>query len=162
MVLSEQNARKYTYASGRFTGPDLQKLCIVLKNAVAVPVHGESTPYIVPSVPDVVLTHLQDGVLHSMELLQKVRFIDSFLNCFIISRCFDLNAFLITIISQEALNGPDNLRTMIVLIFLQLLSFSKLACEAPIYGKIPTKHISQIRGVSVRTWTSQLRLAVDI
>lgn len=56
----------------RFTGPDLQKLCIVLKNAVAVPVHGESTPYILPTMPDVVLTHLQDGVLHSMELLQKV------------------------------------------------------------------------------------------
>ncbi|XP_039310634.1 protein MON2 homolog isoform X8 [Solenopsis invicta] len=103
----------------KFTSPDLQKLCSVLKNAVAVPVHGESTPYILPSVPDVVLTHLQDEVLHSMELLQK-----------------------------EALNGPDNLRMMIVLIFLQLLSFSKLACEAPTYGKIPTKHISQIRGVS--------------
>lgn len=56
----------------RFTSPDLQKLCIVLKNAVAVPVHGESTPYILPTMPDVVLTHLQDGVLHSMELLQKV------------------------------------------------------------------------------------------
>ncbi|XP_067205891.1 protein MON2 homolog isoform X2 [Linepithema humile] len=109
----------FQHIRNKFTGPDLQKLCIVLKNAVAVPVHGESTPYILPSVPDVVLTHLQDEVLHSMELLQK-----------------------------EALNGPDNLRTMIVLIFLQLLSFSKLACEAPTYGKIPTKHISQIRGVS--------------
>lgn len=65
-----------------------------------------------------------------------------------------------SIISQEALNGPDNLRTMIVLIFLQLLSFSKLACEAPIYGKIPTKHISQIRGVSVRTWILQFDLAI--
>ncbi|KAF7390915.1 hypothetical protein HZH66_009395 [Vespula vulgaris] len=103
----------------KFTGTDLDKLCVVLKNVVAVPVHGESTPYILPTVPDVVLTHLQDGVLHSMELLQK-----------------------------EALNGPENLRTMIVLIFLQLLSFSKLACEAPTYGRIPTKHISQIRGVS--------------
>lgn len=109
----------FQHIRSKFTGPDLQKLCIVLKNAVAVPVHGESTPYILPSVPDVVLTHLQDEVLHSMELLQK-----------------------------EALNGPDNLRTMIVLIFLQLLSFSKLACEAPTYGKIATKHISQVRGVS--------------
>ncbi|KAK2589193.1 hypothetical protein KPH14_002005 [Odynerus spinipes] len=103
----------------KFTGTDLDKLCVVLKNVVAVPVHGESTPYILPTVPDVVLTHLQDGVLHSMELLQK-----------------------------EALNGPENLRTMIVSIFLQLLSFSKLACEAPTYGRIPTKHISQVRGVS--------------
>nr|XP_034192055.1 protein MON2 homolog isoform X1 [Osmia lignaria] len=109
----------FQHIRNKFTGPDLQKLCIVLKNAVAVPVHGESTPYILPTMPDVVLTHLQDGVLHSMELLQK-----------------------------EALNGPENLRTMIVMIFLQLLSFSKLACEAPTYGKIPTKHISQVRGVS--------------
>lgn len=59
--------------------------------------------------------------------------------------------YLVIYFAQEALNGTDNLRTMIVLIFLQLLSFSKLACEAPTYGKIPTKHISQIRGVSVRT-----------
>lgn len=50
----------------------MQKLCTVLKNAVAVPVHGESTPYILPTIPDVVLTQLQDGVLHSMELVQKV------------------------------------------------------------------------------------------
>ncbi|XP_076680403.1 mon2 homolog, regulator of endosome-to-Golgi trafficking isoform X1 [Andrena cerasifolii] len=109
----------FQHIRNKFTGPDLQKLCTVLKNSVAVPVHGESTPYILPTMPDVVLTHLQDGVLHSMELLQK-----------------------------EALNGPENLRTMIVLIFLQLLSFSKLACEAPTYGKVPTKHISQVRGVS--------------
>ncbi|XP_066601178.1 protein MON2 homolog isoform X2 [Prorops nasuta] len=109
----------FQHIRNKFTGTDLQKLCIVLKNTVAVPVHGESTPYILPTIPDVVLTHLQDGVLHSMELLQK-----------------------------EAFNGADNLRTMIVLIFLQLLNFSKLACQAPTYGKIPTKHISQVKGIS--------------
>lgn len=104
----------------RFSPTDLQKLCLVLKNAVTVPVHGESTPYILPTVPDVVLTQLQDGVLHSMELLQK-----------------------------EALATPENLSTMISPIFLQLLSFSKLSCEAPSYGKIPTKQISQVRGLPV-------------
>lgn len=98
----------------------MQKLCLVLKNAVAVPVNGESTPYILPTVPDVVLTQLQDGILHSMELLQK-----------------------------EALSTPENLSTMISPIFIQLLYFSKLACEAPTYGKIPTKQISQVRGLSV-------------
>lgn len=51
---------------------DLQKLCTVLKNAVIVPVHGESTPYILPAVSDAVLTPLQDGILDAMELLQKV------------------------------------------------------------------------------------------
>lgn len=147
MYLLRININSYIY---RFTSSDLQKLCIVLKNAVAVPVHGESTPYILPSVPDVVLTHLQDGVLHSMELLQKV---SSFSICAYLLRNFLVGRLTINtsfiIIIQEALNGSDNLPTMIVLIFLQLLSFSKLACEAPIYGKIPTKHISQIRGVSV-------------
>ncbi|XP_058791911.1 protein MON2 homolog isoform X3 [Phymastichus coffea] len=109
----------YQHVKNKFSTSDLQKLCLVLKNAVAVPVHGESTPYIIPTVPDVVLTQLQDGILHSMELLQK-----------------------------EALATPDNLQSMINPIFIQLLYFSKLSCEAPTYGKIPTKHISQVRGVS--------------
>ncbi|XP_012277509.1 protein MON2 homolog isoform X2 [Orussus abietinus] len=109
----------FQHIQNKFTASDLQKLCIVLKNAVAVPVHGESTPYILSTVSEAVLTQLQEGVLHSMELLQK-----------------------------EALNGSENLRTMICSIFLQLLSFSKLACQAPSYGKIPTKDISQVRGIS--------------
>jgi hypothetical protein len=52
---------------------DLQKLCCVLQNAVVVPIQGEASPFILPCVNDVVLTQLQDGVLHSMVLLQKVR-----------------------------------------------------------------------------------------
>ncbi|XP_014237162.1 protein MON2 homolog isoform X1 [Trichogramma pretiosum] len=109
----------FQHFKNKFTSADLQKLCLVLKYAVAVPVHGESTPYILPTVPDVVLTQLQDGVLHSMELIQK-----------------------------EALSSQENLKFMISPVFLQLLYYSKLACEAPSYGKIPTKHISQVRGVS--------------
>lgn len=38
---------------------------------------------------------------------------------------------------------------MIVPVFTQLLYFSMLTCEAPSYGKIPTKGISQVRGTSV-------------
>ncbi|XP_066996963.1 protein MON2 homolog isoform X2 [Anabrus simplex] len=103
----------------RFTGADLQKLCGVLQNAVAVPVHGEASPFILPSLNDVVLTQLQDGVLHSMELLQK-----------------------------EALSGTENMKTMIAAIFKQLLAFTKFACQAPPYGKLETKNISQMRGIS--------------
>jgi hypothetical protein len=55
----------------RFVASDLQKLCSVLQNAVVVPVQGEASPFILSSLNDVVLTQLQDGVLHSMELLQK-------------------------------------------------------------------------------------------
>jgi hypothetical protein len=57
----------------RFVSSDLQKLCSVLQNAVVVPVQGEASPFILSSLNDVVLTQLQDGVLHSMELLQKAR-----------------------------------------------------------------------------------------
>lgn len=56
----------------RFVQNDLIKLCAVLINAVAVPVHGEVSPFILVSINDVVLTQLQDGILHCMELLQKV------------------------------------------------------------------------------------------
>lgn len=109
----------FQHIKNKYTSNDLQKLCSVLKNAIAVPVHGESTPYILPTIPDAILTQLQDGILHSMELLQK-----------------------------EALTSSENLKTMIGPIFLQLLYFLKLACEAPTYGKVTTKNISQVRGVS--------------
>lgn len=41
-------------------------------NAVAVPVHSDSTPYIMSTISDSLLTPLHDGVLDCMELLQKV------------------------------------------------------------------------------------------
>jgi len=40
-----------------------------------VPVQGEASPFILPSANDVVLTQLQDGVLLSMELLQKACYV---------------------------------------------------------------------------------------
>jgi hypothetical protein len=87
----------------RFTSKDLTKLCIVLMNAVAVPVHNDSTPYIMSTISDSLLTPLHDGVLDCVELLQK-----------------------------EAISGNDgNLKTMICPIFKQLLSFSKFACVPP-------------------------------
>lgn len=43
-------------------------------NAVAVPVHSDSTPYIMSTISDSLLTPLHDGVLDCMELLQKVNF----------------------------------------------------------------------------------------
>lgn len=44
-------------------------------NAVAVPVHSDSTPYIMSTISDSLLTPLHDGVLDCMELLQKVYYI---------------------------------------------------------------------------------------
>lgn len=59
----------------RFTASDFQKLATVLQNAVAVPVHGETTPFILPSMTEIVLTQLQDSVLQAMHILLKVNFI---------------------------------------------------------------------------------------
>lgn len=107
-----------------FTCDDLQKLCRVLQNAAAVPVHGEASPFVLPSPNDIILTQLQDGVLHCMELLQK-----------------------------EALSGSENMKSMLPAVFQQLLIFSKFASQAPHYGMLETKNISQIRGLSA-DWIS--------
>lgn len=56
----------------RFTSDDLEKLCGVLETVVAMPVHGEVSPFILPT--DASLTQLQEGVLHSIDLLITVKF----------------------------------------------------------------------------------------
>lgn len=93
----------------RFSNKDLTQLCAVLMNAVAVPVHSDSTPYIMSTISDSLLTPLHDGVLDCMELLQK-----------------------------EA-TGGTNLKHMISAIFKQLLSFSKFACVPPSYDRVETR-----------------------
>lgn len=88
----------------RFSNEDLKKLCDVLMNAVMVPVHSESTPYIMSTMSDSLLTPLHDGVLDCMELLQK-----------------------------EAISGATPLKTIVCAVFKELLSFSKFACSPPYY-----------------------------
>ncbi|KAB0801130.1 hypothetical protein PPYR_05484 [Photinus pyralis] len=61
----------FQHVKSNFSLEDLQQLCVVLTNSVTVPVHGESTTYILPTSVDVSLTPLHDGILHAMELLQK-------------------------------------------------------------------------------------------
>lgn len=94
----------------RFDETDLNKLCAVLMNAVAVPVHSDSTPYIMSTISDSLLTPLHDGVLDCMELLQK-----------------------------EAMSNKSNLKPMLPLIFNQLLSFSKFACVPPTFERVETR-----------------------
>uniref|UniRef100_A0A1B6LWA5 Protein MON2 homolog n=1 Tax=Graphocephala atropunctata TaxID=36148 RepID=A0A1B6LWA5_9HEMI len=53
----------------RFSSSDLEKLCGVLETAVSIPVLGEVSPFILPT--DTSLTQLQEGVLHSLDLLIK-------------------------------------------------------------------------------------------
>lgn len=88
----------------RFTEDDLRKLCDVLMNAVMVPVHSDSTPYIMSTMSDSLLTPLHDGVLDCMELLQK-----------------------------EAMSETATLKTIIGAVFKQLLSFSRFSCSPPYY-----------------------------
>lgn len=60
----------FQHVKASFTVEDLKQLCKVLTNAVAVPVYGEAQ-YILATTTEFSLTALHDGVLHSMELVQK-------------------------------------------------------------------------------------------
>lgn len=101
----------------RFNTADLHQLCAVLMNAVAVPVHSDSTPYIMSSISDSLLTPLHDGVLDCMELLQK-----------------------------DAMLPASHLRPMIPLIFAQLLSFTRFACVPPTFERLETRPLKANRG----------------
>lgn len=100
-----------------FDANDLKRLCDVLMNAVAVPVHSDSTPYIMSTISDSLLTPLHDGVLDCMELLQK-----------------------------DALLPRSTLKPMVPLIFQQLLSFSRFACVPPVFERLETRPLKSNRG----------------
>lgn len=106
----------FHHIKGRFVASDLQKLATVLQNAVSVPVHGEASPFILPSLTEVVLTTLQEAVLQAMYTLQK-----------------------------EALSGNENLQSMIPAIFNQLLVFACYACNAPPYGQLRTRAVTNLK-----------------
>ena len=57
---------------GRFTASDLQQFSKVLHAALSVPVHGDASPFIIPSFPEVTITPLQEASLHAMDALVKV------------------------------------------------------------------------------------------
>lgn len=59
-------------AACRFVVSDLQKFSTVVQNAVAAPVHGEASPFILPTLAEVVLTALQESVLAAMDTLHRV------------------------------------------------------------------------------------------
>lgn len=92
----------------------------MLMNAVMVPVHSESTPYIMSTMTDSLLTPLHDGVLDCIELLQK-----------------------------EAISGTTTLTTIFGLVFKQLLSFSKFSCAPPYYESRKRNGPNSIEWVSM-------------
>lgn len=85
-------------------------------NAVAVPVHSDSTPYIMSTISDSLLTPLHDGILDCMEILQK-----------------------------EAITPSSPLKPMITSIFSQLLNFSKFACIPPTFDRLETRPLKSNR-----------------
>lgn len=85
-------------------------------NAVAVPVHSDSTPYIMSTISDSLLTPLHDGILDCMEILQK-----------------------------EAITPSSPLKPMITSIFCQLLNFSKFACIPPTFDRLETRPLKSNR-----------------
>lgn len=81
-------------------------------NAVTVPVHSDSTPYIMSSISDSLLTPLHDGALDCIDILCK-----------------------------EVLSPASPLKSLISIIFNQLLSFSKFACVPPIFDRLETRYV---------------------
>lgn len=61
----------FQHIKPKFTLEDLKQLRVVLTNTVTVPIYGESATYTMPPSSDSTLSPLHDGVLYSMELLEK-------------------------------------------------------------------------------------------
>ncbi|XP_018330358.1 protein MON2 homolog isoform X2 [Agrilus planipennis] len=61
----------FQHVSSNFTLDDVKKLGSVFLNTVSVPAYGENSSYLIQSYSDDSLTPLHEGVLHSLELLQK-------------------------------------------------------------------------------------------
>lgn len=55
----------------RFVVSDFTRLASVLLGCVSVPVHGDSSPFILPSFTEVVVTPLQEGVLQALVVVEK-------------------------------------------------------------------------------------------
>lgn len=62
----------YQHIAGGFSMEDLKKLGVILHGAVSVPISSDSSPFILPSYTEAVLTSLQEAVLTALDVLQKV------------------------------------------------------------------------------------------
>lgn len=95
---------------------DLKKLGVILHGAVSVPISSDSSPFILPSYTEAVLTSLQEAVLIALDVLQKAICV-----------------------------GSENLQVMYPAIFEQLLLFVEFSCKPPQYGKMETKHVANAK-----------------
>ncbi|XP_075218459.1 mon2 homolog, regulator of endosome-to-Golgi trafficking isoform X2 [Lycorma delicatula] len=95
----------FQHIKNRFSTTDLDKLCDVMERIVSIPVQGEMSLFIIPS--DSSLTQLQEGILHSIDLLIR-----------------------------EAMVNQENMKRMICPIFKELLVLSKCAYQPPNQDKL--------------------------
>ncbi|XP_051740951.1 protein MON2 homolog isoform X2 [Ctenopharyngodon idella] len=106
----------YQHIAGGFSMEDLKKLGVILYGAVSVPISSDSSPFILPSYTEAVLTSLQEAVLTALDVLQKAICV-----------------------------GSENLQVMYPAIFEQLLLFVEFSCKPPQYGKMETKHVANAK-----------------
>lgn len=62
----------YQHIKADFGMKELRKLGVVLHGTVSVPISSDASPFILPSYNEAVLTSLQEAVLISLDVLQKV------------------------------------------------------------------------------------------
>uniref|UniRef100_A0A673JQQ4 Protein MON2 homolog n=1 Tax=Sinocyclocheilus rhinocerous TaxID=307959 RepID=A0A673JQQ4_9TELE len=106
----------YQHIAGGFSMEDLKKLGVILHGAVSVPISSDSSPFILPSYTEAVLTSLQEVVLTALDVLQKAICV-----------------------------GSENLQVMYPAIFEQLLLFVEFSCKPPQYGKMETKLVANAK-----------------
>nr|XP_022302198.1 protein MON2 homolog isoform X2 [Crassostrea virginica] len=110
----------FEHIKTRFVAADLQKLSSVLRTALCVPVHGDASPFIIPSFPDVTTTPLQEASLTAMDVLIKA-----------------------------VQSGPESMQSMYPDIFDQLLTFVEFGVRVPKFGQIEAKAFGAVKGPQV-------------
>ncbi|KAK7482827.1 hypothetical protein BaRGS_00025993, partial [Batillaria attramentaria] len=114
----------FEHIKARFVTNDLQQFSQVLLSALSVPVHGDASPFIIPSYPDVTITPLQEASLQAMEALVKA-----------------------------VRGGTTSLQAMHPDLFDQLLTCATFGVQAPSYGAIQAKAFGSVKGPQV-DWVS--------
>ncbi|XP_059169708.1 protein MON2 homolog [Physella acuta] len=107
----------FEHIKSRFVGADLHKLSTVLRGTLCVPVQNDSSPFIIPSYPEVTVTPLQEAALSAMETLIKA-----------------------------VQSGPDSMQATYPDIFHQLLTFITFGVNAPKFGDLEAKTFGIVRG----------------
>ncbi|XP_076468992.1 protein MON2 homolog [Babylonia areolata] len=111
----------FEHIKARFVTSDLQQFSRVLHAALSVPVHGDASPFIIPSFPEVTITPLQEASLLAMDCLVKA----------------------------VRGGGSASLQSMYPDLFEQLLTCATFGVQAPSYGAIQAKSFGSVKGPQV-------------